>query len=58
LGYPVADVPTGDDTGPQQRDSQRDSASSNAFARAAVPFRRRFFLPASVLGVAEFLLVG
>ena len=52
-------MPTGDDTEPHLRDSSRDSAaSSNAFALASVPFRRRFFLPTIILGVAEILLVG
>ena len=36
----------------------RDAGSSMAMSLAAVPFKRRFFLPAVVLGLAELLLVG
>ncbi|MBA3503784.1 MAG: ATP-binding protein [Myxococcota bacterium] len=52
-------MPTGEETGPTPRDSSRDSSSgSNTFALATVPFRRRFFLPTIVLGIAELLFVG
>jgi signal transduction histidine kinase len=52
-------MPTGDETEPVARDSSRDSSSgSNTFALATVPFRRRFFLPTVVLGIAELLFVG
>jgi len=52
-------MPTGDETEANARDSSRDSASgSNAFALATVPFRRRFFLPTIVLGLAEIVFVG
>ena len=51
----------GEDTEPRDttRDSSRDmSAGSNTFALATVPFRRHFFLPTIVLGLAEIIFVG
>jgi signal transduction histidine kinase len=42
------------------RESQRerDPGGSSAMAIAAVPFKRRFFMPAIVLGIAEIVLIG
>ena len=52
----------GEDTEPHAResarDSQRDAGGSHAFALATVPFRRRFFLPTIILGLAEIAFVG
>ncbi|HEU0034474.1 MAG TPA: ATP-binding protein [Kofleriaceae bacterium] len=40
------------------RDSQRDAGGSMAMSLAAVPFKRRFFVPAVVLGIAELAFIG
>src|SRR5687768_7832287 len=45
-------------TEPVSRDSSRDAGSSVAMSIAAVPFKRRFFLPALVLGIAELAFIG
>jgi signal transduction histidine kinase len=49
-----------DRTEPVTRESQRDAGSSvtGALSFAAVPFKRRFFLPAVVLGIAELAFVA
>jgi signal transduction histidine kinase len=52
-------MPTPDESEAIGRDSSRDSSSgSSTFALATVPFRRRFFLPTIILGIAEILFVG
>jgi len=58
-------MPGGDDTTPEGTPSARDSrpevaaaASSPALAVAGVPFKRRFFLPAVILGIVEIIAVG
>jgi len=54
-------MPTGDDgqgTEPVTRESSRDAGGSMAMSLAAVPFKRRFFIPAVVLGVAELLAIA
>jgi signal transduction histidine kinase len=43
---------------PGSRDSSRDAGGSMAMSIAAVPFKRRFFLPALVLGIAELAFIG
>lgn len=50
----------GDSTEPGTRDSQRELARDpgGSMSLAAVPFKRRFFIPAIVLGLAEAILVG
>ncbi len=45
-------------TEPVTRESSRDAGGSMAMSLAAVPFKRRFFVPAVVLAIAELLFVG
>ncbi|MEO8706397.1 MAG: ATP-binding protein [Kofleriaceae bacterium] len=53
-------MPTGEDPAGESRDSSRDAGQSSSIAMslAAVPFKRRFFLPAVILGLAEIAFVG
>ncbi len=52
---PRSDGKSADATGPVTRDSTREN--SIAVSIAAVPFKRRFFLPAVVLAVAEVAFI-
>lgn len=57
---PGGDDAPGPDPGPTTRDSSRELAGSMSMSMSlvAVPFKRRFLIPAIVLAIAEIVLVG
>ena len=57
---PGGDDASGPDPGTTTRDFPREAAGSMAMSMSlvAVPFKRRFLLPAIVLAIAEIVLVG